>query len=287
MPTPYEIATKMLGTSEHANHSALTTYLRNGGQNLDPAKKAWCAAFVNSAIHQSGGTGSGSDMARSLLKVGSPVDKPQEGDIAVLRRGDPNGPYGHTGFFKKYDAQGNPVILGGNQSDAVTEASYPADRVLGFRRLGTTLNSVPTTPEAAPFAPVAPVAAASEYDTPADLLKRAQMNATDPTKPVVPPAPLAPAAPTVDAAAPAASSGILSKFAGADGKGTDFLAGLTGAVGALNPKPPAASAELNKIDPISGGDSHVGGAGNPQMAAQLMAQMLQSRRKNFGISLTG
>jgi len=298
MPTPYELATKMLGSHEHRNHSALTTYLKNGGQNLDPAVKAWCAALVNSSLEQAGIKGSGSDMARSLLKVGTPVDKPAEGDIVVLSRGDPKGPFGHTGFFKKFDERGNPVILGGNQSNAVTEAPYPADRVLGYRRVGTTLNSVPSQDPQASFAPVAPVAAASEYDTPADVLKRAQLNATDPNKPVapvVPPGPLAPPAatvPTMEAAAPA-SSGPFAGLLGADGKGgagspfAGMMEGLTGAVGALSPKNSQASAELNKIDPISGGDSHAGGQGNPQMAAQLMAQMLQARRKNFGISLTG
>jgi len=235
MPTPYEIATKMLGSSEGANHSALTTFLTNGGVNLDPAKKAWCAAFVNSAIAQAGGQGSGSNMARSLLNVGSPTQTPKVGDLVVLSRGDPKGPYGHVGFYKGTDAQGNPIVLGGNQGNAVSEASYPKERVLGYRDLSTTLTSNPVT--------------------------SAQNSIAGTTA-----TPATPAAPTQDPRLAGALSGI-----------EDIIKGIGG-------KPVVPEQSLQPSQPAAVPDD---GMQQQQAAAALMAQMLQNKRQNYGLSLTG
>jgi len=231
MPTPYEIATKMLGNSEHANHSALTTFLKNGGVNLDPAKKAWCAAFVNSAITQAGGKGSGSNMARSLLNVGTPTQTPQVGDLAVFSRGDPKGPYGHVGFYKGTDANGNPIIVGGNQGGAVSETSYPKERLLGYRTLGNTINTNPVVGTQAPT----------------------QEAAT-------------PAAPTQDPRLAGALSGI-----------EDIIKGIGG-------KPVVPEQPLQPSQPAAVPDD---GMQQQQAAAALMAQMLQNKRQNYGLSLTG
>ena len=125
-----------MGLSETGQRAAIQDYLTTGGANLDPATTAWCAAFVNSTLQQTGGQGTGSNMARSFLDWGQPVDQPQEGDVAVFSRGDPSGPYGHVGFFKGYDDQGNVLVLGGNQGDAVSISPYPRENLLGFRRAG-------------------------------------------------------------------------------------------------------------------------------------------------------
>ena len=128
------MAKSQLGLSEGGQRAAIKDYLTTGGANLDPATTAWCAAFVNSTLKQSGVEGTGSNMARSFLDWGQPVEKPQEGDIAVFSRGDPNGPYGHVGFFNGYDENGNILVLGGNQGDAVSVSPYSPDSLLGFRR---------------------------------------------------------------------------------------------------------------------------------------------------------
>jgi uncharacterized protein (TIGR02594 family) len=130
------LAAKQMGLDEQGQRAALQDYLATGGANLDPATTAWCAAFVNATLQQTGIQGTGSNMARSFLNWGQPVDQPQEGDLAVFSRGDPSGPYGHVGFFKGYDPQGNILVLGGNQGDAVSVAPYSPDRLLGFRRAG-------------------------------------------------------------------------------------------------------------------------------------------------------
>lgn len=149
---PYEVASSKVGMSE--TNAALKDFLYTGGQNLDPATRAWCADFVNASLRDSGLPGTNSGMARSFLKYGQPVDTPQKGDIAVFSRGDPNGPYGHVGFYEGEDPNGIRV-LGGNQGNTVASAVYPRDRLLGFRRPGeaTDAQAQPTQMAAYPWTP--------------------------------------------------------------------------------------------------------------------------------------
>lgn len=135
MPNPIEIARNMVGTRE--GQAALNDYLKTGGQNIDPVTRAWCADFVNATLAQSGMKGTGSGMARSFLNYGQATNTPKVGDIAVFTRGDPNGPQGHVGFYQGTDAQGNIQVLGGNQGNAVSVASYAPDKLLGYRTHGT------------------------------------------------------------------------------------------------------------------------------------------------------
>lgn len=128
-----ETAATMLGWDENAGREKLTDFLRNNGQNIDPRETAWCAAFVNASLQSSGLDGTGRLNARSFLDWGEEVSEPQEGDIVVLSRGD-NPAQGHVGFFKGFDANGNIMILGGNQGDAVSIKAFPASRLLGYRR---------------------------------------------------------------------------------------------------------------------------------------------------------
>jgi uncharacterized protein (TIGR02594 family) len=136
MDNPLEIAASALGLDERGKRAALSDYLSTGGANLDPATTAWCAAFVNATLQKAGQKGTGSNMARSFMDWGQPVDQPQRGDVAVFTRGDANGPYGHVGFFEGYNPDGTIRVLGGNQGDAVSVANYSPDRLLGFRRAG-------------------------------------------------------------------------------------------------------------------------------------------------------
>lgn len=131
-----DIAGRAIGLNESDKAAALNDYLTTGGQNLDPATTAWCAAFVNATLEQSGQTGTNSLAARSFLDWGQAVDQPQPGDIAVFSRGDPNGWQGHVGFFQGYNPDGTINVLGGNQGDAVSIAAYSPDQLLGFRRGG-------------------------------------------------------------------------------------------------------------------------------------------------------
>lgn len=143
---PIDIAGRALGLNESDKKAALQDFMATGGMNLDPATRAWCADFVNATLAQTGMKGTGSGMARSFLEWGQGVDQPQRGDIAVFSRGDPNGPYGHVGFFEGYNPDGSIRVLGGNQGDAVSIANYSADQLLGFRRgegMGNALAQAP------------------------------------------------------------------------------------------------------------------------------------------------
>lgn len=126
-------AESALGLNEDKQKGLVSQYLSEGGVNIDPSQTAWCAAFVNATLSKTGLDGTGALNARSFLNWGEEVTTPQLGDVVVLSRGtDPA--LGHVGFFKGFDAQGNILILGGNQGDEVSVKSYNADRLLGYRR---------------------------------------------------------------------------------------------------------------------------------------------------------
>lgn len=137
----YELAGRQLGMNENEQRDALKKYMSDGGVGLDPAVTAWCAGYVNASLAQAGMQGTGSNMARSFMNWGTGVSDPRKGDLAVFSRGDPKGPYGHVGFFEGYDKDGNIIVLGGNQNDAVSRQTYEAERLLGFRRYDSASNA--------------------------------------------------------------------------------------------------------------------------------------------------
>lgn len=151
---PYEIASSLIGKGEVPDRSTLMEFFKNGGQNLDPATTAWCAAFVNSSLGAAGMQGTGKLNARSFLDWGNPVDTPQKGDIAVFSRGNnPNGWQGHVGFFDSTNPDGTINVLGGNQGNGVSIAPYSADRLLGYRRPAVGGSASPVAPQAAAINP--------------------------------------------------------------------------------------------------------------------------------------
>jgi uncharacterized protein (TIGR02594 family) len=85
----------------------------NGGDET-----AWCAAFVNFVLMQSGRTGSWSALSGSFRKTFEATKNPNIGDIVVLRDKGPSGDkgHGHVGFLDAaYDGSDKIQILGGNQ----------------------------------------------------------------------------------------------------------------------------------------------------------------------------
>lgn len=126
-------AESALGLNEDKQKDVLSSFLSAGGVEIDPSQTAWCAAFVNATLAKTGLDGTGALNARSFLDWGTEITQPQLGDVVVLSRGD-NPAQGHVGFFKGFDADGNILILGGNQGDSVTVQSFNKDRLLGYRR---------------------------------------------------------------------------------------------------------------------------------------------------------
>lgn len=93
---------------------------------------AWCSSFVNWCVIQAGLEGTNDAAARSWLgwSGGSKIKSPRTGAIAVLRRGSQ--PWqGHVGFFIDM-SDGHVSLLGGNQSDSVSVAPFPKEKVLAF-----------------------------------------------------------------------------------------------------------------------------------------------------------
>jgi uncharacterized protein (TIGR02594 family) len=94
---------------------------------------AWCSAFVNRVMQLAGVEGTNSAWARSWLDWGREPDDEEfgKGVIVVLERGANSG---HVGFLEDWDDELETVtLLGGNQGDAVSIATFPMDRVLGYR----------------------------------------------------------------------------------------------------------------------------------------------------------
>jgi len=102
----------------------------------------WCSSFVNWCMTEAGLEGTGSARARSWLfwGHGHQISRPRDGCIVILKRGTGQQPgpgvlnaSGHVGFFVGYERGSRILLLGGNQSDAVTITNYSIQRILGLR----------------------------------------------------------------------------------------------------------------------------------------------------------
>lgn len=94
---------------------------------------AWCSAFANWATKQAGIAGTNSAAARSWLSWGQPLKAPRLGCIVVFWRGEPTSAQGHVALYLGDDGPDRIRVIGGNQGDAVSVASYPRERVLAYR----------------------------------------------------------------------------------------------------------------------------------------------------------
>ncbi len=139
-----KLARTELGVAEipgEENNPRVIEYYKDAGHGWVKADStAWCAAFVGSVLERSGYSSSKSLAARSYLTWGKKLSKPKEGCIVVFSRGDPNGWQGHVGFYVSETAT-HIKVLGGNQGDKVSIASYPKSRLLGYRWPVTAFNS--------------------------------------------------------------------------------------------------------------------------------------------------
>lgn len=119
--------------ADPAEHPRIVEYLKTVGLDAND-ETSWCSAFVAWCMTQAqvpipGVTGA----ARSWLKWGRKVDRPEVGDVAVLWRGSPASWMGHVGLYVG-GSGGAVILLGGNQGDAVTIAPFSTQRLLGYRR---------------------------------------------------------------------------------------------------------------------------------------------------------
>ena len=132
----YTLALKELGTKEipgKAHNERVLEYHKATSLRATTDEVPWCASFVCWSLESVGLPSTRSASARSYLQWGEKIDSPMEGDICVLWRGRIDASTGHVGFFVKFEGN-DVVLLGGNQSDAVSIERYPRSRVLAFRR---------------------------------------------------------------------------------------------------------------------------------------------------------
>ena len=89
----------------------------------------WCAGFVGGVLEECGIASTRSASSLSYLTWGIALSAPVLGAVAVKRRKGG----GHVTFVAGSDGHGNLWCVGGNQSDAVTCALYPAGVFEAFR----------------------------------------------------------------------------------------------------------------------------------------------------------
>ena len=118
------LAESMVGKSETMDNKEIAAFLKAGGVSMNPAAEAWCAAFVNSALAQTGQKGSNSQVATSFLNWGAavPAAQVQRGDVIVEPKGKQAGQTGgHVGIATG-QVQGSQVeMISGNSGHKVAK----------------------------------------------------------------------------------------------------------------------------------------------------------------------
>jgi uncharacterized protein (TIGR02594 family) len=147
--THLDLAHRYLGIHEKAgdqDHPLIRWWLSLVALPNSPDETPWCSAFMSGLAWELGLPRSLSAAARSWLKVGTPIalDDASTDHVDVVsaqtrRRSSSQvlevlAAPGHVGLFHGLDA-GGLHLLAGNQSNAVTVATFPRDQVLGVRRL--------------------------------------------------------------------------------------------------------------------------------------------------------
>lgn len=101
--------------------------IKRGGIKDD--ETPWCAAFVGAMLEHVGIKSSRYESAKSYLDWGVKLDTPRYGCVVVFTRSGG----GHVGFVVGRTPDGDLMVLGGNQSDAVNIRAFSNERVSGYR----------------------------------------------------------------------------------------------------------------------------------------------------------
>lgn len=147
--TAFQMAERLLGLQEVAGDedNGFVVWSHSlCGLGQSPDEVPWCSSWLNAIAFLLGLPRSASALARSWLIVGKEIelDQAKPGfDIVILKRGGGNQPGpdvlqapGHVGFYAGHD-NFFVDLLGGNQGDKVSVASFERSRLLSVRRLYT------------------------------------------------------------------------------------------------------------------------------------------------------
>lgn len=135
-----KVAFSQLGIKEirgdEDNPQIVSYATETGITGINNDEIAWCSTFVNWCAKESNLPMSKKASARSWLNVGQKVTDPKPGDIVIFWRESIHSWKGHVGIFLGFNDESDKLFcLGGNQSNAVTIATYNTGKVLGYRRL--------------------------------------------------------------------------------------------------------------------------------------------------------
>jgi uncharacterized protein (TIGR02594 family) len=135
--TPFDAARKYLGVVKErpgaSDHPLIQWWFELSRMGRDVHDEVpWCSAFVNGVAWELGLERSENAAARSWLQVGTnvPIEKAVAGDVVILTREGG----GHVGFYAGHSAS-TITLLGGNQANTVSLATFDRARLLGVRRL--------------------------------------------------------------------------------------------------------------------------------------------------------
>lgn len=112
------------------NPAVVKFYAEAGHPEIRHDSVAWCAAFEGAMLARAGYQPSGSLAARSYETWGKRLHVPMFGCIGVKKRAG-GGWIGHVGNVVAFDGV-HVWMLGGNQGDQVSVASFPASTFTAF-----------------------------------------------------------------------------------------------------------------------------------------------------------
>lgn len=115
--------------------------IKRGGIKDD--ETPWCAAFVGGVLERVGIKSSRFESAKSYLSWGSELKEPALGCVVVFTRSGG----GHVGFVVGKAPNGDLMVLGGNQSDAVNIRAFSRSLVTGYRWPAGMLSAPQSLPE--------------------------------------------------------------------------------------------------------------------------------------------
>lgn len=122
------------GLHEGRDNAALSAWLKIGKFLGNPARLPWCGDAVETAIVKTLPDEPVPDnpfWAQAWAKFGIAASASDVGAIGVIRW---SAKAGHVGIVAAYDAARRRVLLlGGNQSDAITLSWFPLDKFIAFR----------------------------------------------------------------------------------------------------------------------------------------------------------
>lgn len=132
-PSWLRIASKYDGVKElkGPKHNAIIVgWLDKLGAWWRNDEDAWCGVFCAAVMQEAHFTYPSMYMrAKSWLNWGQRIAKPVLGCIVVFdRKGG-----GHVGFLIGFTKNGDLLVFGGNQRDAVRVSQFSPERVLGYR----------------------------------------------------------------------------------------------------------------------------------------------------------